>query len=434
MKNPAHDGAWYFRSLAITFLASVLVLAVLAGRAVQAGPQAKSGNAIDRVLQDAVDQKKIPGLVVMAADARGTIHQGAYGKRDTITNAPMELDSIFQIASMTKPITSVAVMQLVERGRVKLDKPASTYLPELSRLQVLEGFDDSGKPKLRPARTSPTVRQLLSHTSGFGYEFFNASLQRYAATGAIPSAMADDDGFLKAPLLFDPGARFEYGINTDWLGKLVEKVSGQTLEAYFRENIFKPLGMNDTFFDVPAEKQARVVALHTRQPNGGLKQAPRQPFQPVRFFSGGGGLFSTAGDYLKFARMMLGKGTLAGKRILRPETVALMSRNQISDLELPQFRSLAPQFANDPIRIPGAITKFGLGFGINTKEVEGRRAAGSLAWAGIFSTYFWIDPRRQTCGVLMSQVLPFSDEAVNATFEDFERAVYLTLGLRGARP
>ncbi len=361
----------------------------------------------------------------MVAVADHVTYQGASGKRDTIKNIPMTVDSIFRIASMTKPITSVAAMQLVESGRVKLDEPAATYLPELSQVQVLEEFDAStGKVKLRPPKAPPTVRQLLSHTSGFAYEFFDPQLHAYVATGAVPAMRQGDDGFLKAPLLFDPGSRWEYGISTDWLGKLVEKVSGQTLEDYFRQHIFQPLGMTDTFFDVPPGKQARVVAVHQRREDGGFLEPPPQPFAPVRFFSGGGGLYSTASDYLKFARMLLGGGKLGNKRILQSETVAQMSRNQIGDLTLVVLRSLAPQFAKDPIRIPGSLDKFGLGLGLNTKPVEGGRSQSSLAWAGIYNTFFWIDPPRKTCTVIMMQILPFSDDAAYSVVEHFERAVY----------
>jgi len=376
-------------------------------------------------LREAVDENKLPGIVAMVAVADHVIYQGASGKQDTIKNIPMTVDSIFRIASMTKPITSVGVMQLVESGRVKLDEPAATYLPELSQVQVLEEFDAiTGKAKLRSPNALPTVRQLLSHTSGFAYELFDPQLHGYVATGAVPSARQGDDGFLKAPLLFDPGSRWEYGISTDWLGKLVEKVSGQTLEDYFRQHIFQPLGMTDTFFDVPPGKQARVVALYQRQDDGSFLEPPPQPFKPVRFFSGGGGLYSTASDYLKFERMLLGGGKLGNKRILQSETVDQMSRNQIGDLMLAQLRSSVPQFAKDPIRIPGALEKFGLGFGINTKPVEGGRSQGSLAWAGIYNTFFWIDPPRKTCTVIMMQILPFSDDAAYSVVEHFERAVY----------
>ncbi len=412
-------GAYLSRGVVVAALATATILALFAGS------PTKSSNQIDQVLREAVDEKKVPGIVAIVAVADHVIYQGAAGKRDTIKNIPMTVDSIFRIASMTKPVTSVAVMQLVESGRVKLDEPAATYLPELSQVQVLEEFDAStGKARLRSPKALPTVRQLLSHTSGFAYEFFDPQLHSYVATGAVPSARQGDDGFLKAPLLFDPGTRWEYGISTDWLGKLVEKVSGQSLDDYFRQHIFQPLGMTDTFFNVPPEKQARVVALHQRQDDGSFLEPPPQPFTPVRFFSGGGGLYSTAGDYLKFERMLLGGGKLGNKRILQSTTVEQMSRNQIGDLMLVQMRSFVPQFAKDPIRIPGSLDKFGLGFAINTKPVEGGRSRGSLAWAGIYNTFFWIDPPRKTCAVIMMQILPFSDDAGYSVVEHFERSVY----------
>ncbi len=414
-------GVYFSRGAVGVFLATATILTLFAHSST------KSSNQIDQVLREAVDEKKVPGIVAMVAVANQVVYQGAAGKRDTIKNTPITVDSIFRIASMTKPVTSAAVMQLVESGRVKLDEPAAKYLPELSQVQILEEFDAStGKAKLRSPNALPTVRQLLTHTSGFAYEFFDPQLHAYVATGAVPSLRQGDDSFLKAPLLFNPGSRWEYGISTDWLGKLVEKVSGQTLEDYFHQHVFAPLGMTDTFFDVPPEKQARVAALHQRQDDGSFLEPPPQPFTPVRFFSGGGGLYSTASDYLKFERMLLGGGKLGNKRILQSETVDQMSRNQIGDLMLVQLRSSVPQFAKDPIRIPGSLDKFGLGFAINTKPVEGGRSQGSLAWAGIYNTFFWIDPPRKTCAVIMMQILPFSDDAAYSVVEHFERAVYAT--------
>lgn len=425
-------GLWfrsrYWRGVLIVVLATAAIIP-LSG----AGP-AKSTNAIDQVLREAVKEKKVPGIVAMVAVGDRITYAGTAGKRDTIKNLPMTADSIFRMASMTKPVTSVAVMQLVESGRVRLDEPAATYLPELAQVKVLEEFDAStGKAKLRPAKTPPTVRQLLSHTSGFGYEFFDAKLHAYAATGAVPSILQGDEGFLKAPLLFDPGTKWEYGISTDWLGKLVERVSGQTLEDYFRQHIFQPLGMTDTFFNVPAEKQGRVVGLHQRQEDGSFLEPPPQPFQAPRRLSGGGGLYSTAGDYLKFARMLLGGGKLGDQRILRAETVQEMMRNQIGDLTVVELRSSIPQFAKDPSRIPGSLDKFGLGWAINSKPVEGGRSRGSLAWAGIFNTFFWIDPPRKTCAVILMQILPFSDDAAISVVERFERAVYAEPAAAGRR-
>ena len=372
-------GVYFSRSILAATLATATTLTLFAQSSTQ------SSNRIDRVLRDAVNEKKLPGIAAIVAVEDHVIYQGASGRRDTIKNIPMTVDSIFRIASMTKPITSVAVMQLVESGRVKLDEPAATYLPELSHVQVLEGFDAStGKAKLRPPKTIPTVRQLLSHTSGFAYEFFDPELHGYVATGAVPSLFqGDDGGFLKAPLLFDPGSRWEYGISTDWLGKLVEKVSGQTLEGYFRQHIFQPLGMTDTFFDVSPEKQARVVAVHQRQEDGSFLELSAEPFKPVRFFSGGGGLYSTASDYLKFARMLLDGGKLGNKRILQSATVDQMSRNQIGDLMLVELRSSVPQFAKDPSRI---LRWTSLAWDLESTPSPSKAVVPAAPWRGLVST------------------------------------------------
>jgi CubicO group peptidase (beta-lactamase class C family) len=409
----------------IGLIPGLLVAALVLSTAASAHAKGSgvSGRRIDEVLRNAVEEKRLPGVVAMVAQGDAVVYQGAFGKQYAAKAVPMATDSIFRIASMTKAVTSVAVMQLVERGRVKLDEPAGTYLPELSRVEVLEDFDANGAAKLRPPKTPVTVRELLTHTSGFGYEFFDEKLSRYVAAGGAPSSRTGDGGFLKAPLLFDPGTKWEYGISTDWLGKLVEKISGQLLEEYFRQNIFAPLGMEDSFFNVPADKQARVVTVHQRKDDETLVENPPQVFKPAKFFSGGGGLYSTAGDYLKFTRMLLGGGKLGKTRILHEDTVGLMGRNQIGDLQLTEIKSLAPQFVRSHL-IPGSLDKFGLGFAINTQPVEGGRAGGSMAWAGVYNTFFWIDPARQTTAVLMMQFLPFLDDAAKALLEEFELAVY----------
>ena len=400
------------------------IFATTATLSLAADKPATQNKQIDQILNDAVNQKKVAGVVAMICRADKIVYEGAAGKQDS-NNVPISTTSIFRIASMTKPVTSVAVMQLVESGRVKLDEPVATYLPELGQVQVLESVDSSTKKaQLRPPKSPVTVRQLLTHTSGFVYEFFDPKMHSYVATGAVPSAMKGGDDYLKAPLMFDPGSQWEYGISTDWLGKLVEKVSGQNLEDYFHQHIFEPLGMTDTFFNVPEDKQKRVVALSVRGNDGALQQPPAQPLTPVRFFSGGGGLFSTAGDYMKFMRMILNGGKLGKAQILKSDTVAMMTRNQIGDLTLIQLTSMAPQFAKNPTRLPGAPDKFGLGFGINSKPVEGGRSAQSLTWAGIYSTYFWIDPARKICAVILMQMLPFSDDAAISLVDQFERAVY----------
>src|SRR5262249_18985120 len=290
----------------IRLLHGLLVASLIVSTTASAHAQGRdgSGRRIDEVLRDAVEEKRLPGVVAMVAQGDAVVYQGAFGKQCAAKGVPMATDSIFRIASMTKAVTSVAVMQLVERGRVRLDEPAGTYLPELARVEVLEGFDANPTAKLRPPKTPVTVRQLLTHTSGFGYEFFDEKLSRYVAAGGVPSIRTGDDGFLKAPLLFDPRTKWEYGISTDWLGKVVEKISGQSLEEYFRQNIFAPLEMEDSFFNVPENKQARVVTVHQRKDDGTLAENPPQVFKPAQFLSGGGGLYSTAADYLKFTRML----------------------------------------------------------------------------------------------------------------------------------
>ena len=376
--------------------------------AYEPAPRARSTADLEQVISSAVAQKKVPGAVAVVATADGVVWKGGTG---------FASDAIFAIASMTKPVTSVAVMQLVEAGKVRLDEPASTYLPELAKVQVLENG------ALRAPKSPVTVRQLLNHTSGFGYEFMNKDLHDFVARGGAPSMMAGGDGFLKAPLLFDPGTRWEYGIGTDWLGRLVERVSGQDLEAYFRLAIFEPLGMGDSFFNVPADKQARLAASWQRKEDGSLVQQPVQA-RPSGFLSGGGGLHSTAADYIRFTRAILAGGMLDGRRILKPETIDLMGRNQIGDLTLRPFPSLLPQLATDGAVLPGALDKFGLGFALNAKAIEHGRGARTLAWAGIFNTFFWIDREKKVCAVLMSQMSPGLDEGPRRLLEDFDRAVY----------
>ena len=388
----------------IGLLAALLVVATQASTAPK-----RSTASLDDVLRAAVEQRRVPGVVAMVATADAVTYQRAFG---------FDKDAIFAIASMTKPVTSVAVMQLVEAGKVKLDEPAATYLPELAAVQVLEGG------ALRAPKTPLTVRQLLTHTAGFGYEFLNKEIFDYAAQGKIPHMMTGGDTFMKAPLVADPGTRWEYGINTDWLGKLVEKVSGQSLEDYFRQRVFEPLGMNDTSFNVPPEKRTRLVRVSSRKEDGALAAQPPPPAEPVKFFSGGGGLHSTAADYLKFIRTIMAGGQLGSRRILTRESVALMGRNQIGELNLRLMPSMMPQLAKDGAPMPGRPDKFGLGFAMNTTPLEKGRGANTLSWAGIFNTFFWIDHDKNVCAVVMTQMLPFLEDGPQALVNDFDRAVY----------
>jgi CubicO group peptidase (beta-lactamase class C family) len=318
-------------------------------------------------------------------------------------------------------------MQLVEAGQLKLDAPASTYVPELRDVRVLDGGT------LRPPRTPITLRQLLSHTSGFSYEIFNKEIFDLVAKKEVASFVAGGDAFLKAPLVADPGTRWEYGISTDWVGRIVERVSGQTLDQYFRDKIFIPLGMTDTYFVVPPEKQSRVVPTFVRAPDGTLTQQPPQPAAKVTFFSGGGGLFSTAPDYLRLVRAVLAGGQLDKGRILSPESVALMGRNQIGDLAVRPLPSLIPQFATSNAVLPGTRDKFGLGFALNSKAGGMPRGLNTMAWAGIYNTFFWIDREKQLGAVFFTHMLPGMEPGVTRLVEDFDRAVY-DLKKAGAAP
>ena len=382
---------------------------------------AQAADPINDVLRQAVEQHKIPGVVAMATKDGAVVYQGAFGNRTDLPATPMTVSTIFRIASMTKPVTSVAVMQLVEAGKVKLDGPAGQYLPEIAKAQVIDRVDPkTGEAMMRPPKTPVTVRELLSHTSGYGYDRWDPVLHDYRnkalASGVEPAAF-------KEPLLFDPGTKWQYGTSTAWLGRLVEAVSGQTLEQYCRQKIFDPLGMTDTSYDVAPDKQTRLATLHQRASDGKLTEVPATPLQPVTVYRGDGGLYSTAPDYVKFMNMILGSGQSGSVRILRPETVAMMEKNQIGGLSLPEFKSVIPQQSLDG-RVPGGLDKFGLGFAINTKAEDGGRGAGSLAWAGLDNTYFWIDPTRKTTGVIMMQILPFLDRSALETLTNFEHAVY----------
>lgn len=390
------------------------------GRAAAAVPHAQ----IDAVLRRATEAGEVPGLVATAATDKGVFYEGAFGTRDLAKGPAMTPDTIFRIASMTKAVTSVAAMQLVEQGKLQLEQPIGDVLPELSAPQVLEGFDDAGAPRLRPAKRPITLRHLLTHTAGFGYETWDTDLVRYVNASGTPPTSTGKLASLRLPLVFDPGERWEYGINMDWAGRAVEAVSGQPLEVYFREHIFAPLGISDTSYAASSAQQSRLVTIHQRKPDESLEPvaAPNPPWR--EFWSGGGGLNSTGHDYLVFLQMLLGQGRINGTQLLRPETVALMGRNQIGDINAGILKTAKPQLSNDVDFFPGIPCKWGLGYMINTQPGPNGRSANSLTWAGIYNTYYWIDPQKHVAGVIMTQILPFADHKAVKLYGEFENAVY----------
>jgi methyl acetate hydrolase len=378
--------------------------------------------AISQQLAAAVARGDTPGVVALVVDRDGAIYEGASGKLDTAKNVPMPSNGIFQIASMTKPVTSVAVMMLVEAGKLRLDDPVSKYLEGFDNLQVITKFNEAdGTYETRPARRRMTIRHLLTHTSGIGYAFSNPTVARLQ--------QGTQKREWEFPLLHDPGERWTYGASTRVLGLIVEKITGASLEACYQDRIFKPLGMVDTSYAVPPDRQSRVPATHLRV-GGTLEEQPRTPIPAAATppFRGDGGLYSTAHDYGLFMRMLLNGGRLGDARLLSEGSVQMMGDNQIGSV------SVEEQPAADPLRtkpfpLGAGRDKFGLGFQIASKDKRHPefRSPGSLSWAGIFNTEFWIDPERHIGAVQMMHVLPFYDDGAIRTLREFEALVYRSL-------
>ena len=409
-------------AVALTAAASVGL-----GRADAQESAMQARTRIDSVLKRAVDAREVPGVVAMVATDKGVLYEGAFGVRALDASTPMTLDTVFRIASMTKAITSVAAMQLVEQGKLKLEEPVPNIDPALGSPQVLDGFDASGAPKLRPAKRPITLRHLLTHTAGFSYEIWDANMVRYVKASGMPSTATGKVAAIRMPLVFDPGDKWEYGVNTDWVGRLVEEMSGQPIDVYFRERIFGPLRMRDSGYRTSDEQRSRQARVHQRQPDGTLVPQPLEAAFTPEFWSGGGPLYSTARDYLTFLQMLLHGGSFNGARILRPETVALMNKNHTGDIPAGIMKTESPARSNDVDLFPGAQIRWGLGYMLNMQPGPNGRSAGTVSWGGIFNTYYWIDPAKRVTGLIMTQILPFADQRVLKLYGQLESAVYETL-------
>jgi CubicO group peptidase (beta-lactamase class C family) len=378
-----------------------------------------SGGDIDKSLRAAAAAHEIPGVVAMAASADSLLYEGAIGSRGSAAEARMTTDTIFRIASMVKLLTSVAAMQLVERGRLKLDEPAGNIDPMLASPRLLTGFDAKGAPQLREAQEHLTLRNLLTHTSGFSYPLWDANVLRY-----IQFARAKKGKDLpRMPLVFEPGAKWAYGGSIDRVSRMVEIASGQGIDRYFRDNITGPLGMNDTGFTINERQRARQARLHRRGADGRLVTQPFEKLETPTAFSGGGGIYSTVPDYLRLLRALLNGGSLDGAKILKTETVAQMGVNQIGNIEAGIMKTTNPALSNDVDFFPGTRLRWGLGHMINADAVPDGRKAGSLTWAGLYNTYYWIDPATRVAGVIMMQILPFADRAALKVYREFEQGV-----------
>jgi methyl acetate hydrolase len=386
--------------------------------------------AIDRLLEDAVGRGAVAGVAAVAGNAAGTLYQGAAGLRSAAGGEAMTVDTVGWIASMTKAITSVAALQQVEAGRLTLDEPIAGVLPDLAEPQVLEGFSPAGEPMLRPARGAITLRQLLTHTSGFSYPMWNADISRYMQLKGIPGVASRKLAALTLPLIADPGTAWHYGIGIDWAGlagmPLVEEASTtsgpQSRSSSAKISCFGPVRSGP-------DQRARLSAMHGRGADGRLAPIPFPIPEEQEFDMGGGGLYGTAPDYLRLCRMVLNGGALDGARILSPATVEELGRNQMGELLVGPLATAQAAVSHDAEFFPGQPKRWSLAFMLNEEaHPEGGRAKGSMAWAGLGNTYYWIDPVHDRCGVMLTQSLPFADPQVLDLFAAFERAVYAGAG------
>ena len=384
--------------------------------------------SVDAILSEAVAEGAVPGVVAGVTSAENDLYLAGFGERVLGGGDEMTTDTVGWIASMTKALTGAAAMQLVEQDRLDLDSPAASVIPYLGEVGVLEGFDDDGKPRTRPPRRAITLRHLLTHTTGFSYEIWSDAIVRFQEATGTPGIISCENAALTTPLLFDPGDRWDYGINIDWAGKMVEAVSGQSLGGYLQENVLGPLAMNDTAFRITDEMRSRLAKIHQRGEDGALEpQMELEIPQDPEFEMGGGGLYGTVGDYLRFIRMILNRGRANGEQVLKPETVDMMSRNQMGDVRVCELKTAIPPLSHNAEFFPGLPKSWGLSFMINDEEAPTGRSAGSLGWAGLANSFFWIDPTKGIGGAYLTQVLPFIDEKSFPLYTAFERAAYEAL-------
>ena len=383
-------------------------------------------SALDSVLRKAVEQGVAAGIVCGAATRTEVIYQGASGTRGIDSKVAMTTDSVFRIFSMTKAVGGVAAAKLIEAGSLDLDATVESILPEFGELPLLKGFDGD-RPILTKPKKKATVRQLATHTSGLVYEFWNADLAKYLAVTGNPGFLSGTKQGIMYPLVFEPGERWDYGIGIDWLGQVVERVSGRRLDAFCRDEIFRPLGMWDTDFECGPLQRERLVGVNARQADGALVAISLDPPANPEVYGAGYGLYSTARDYLTFLQMLLNDGRLNGVQILKPATVNLILENHIEDLEVGKLTTVMPAISADAEFFPGMSKKHSLVTMINVDQARGMRAAGSHCWAGALNTYFWFDPLNGIAGVVLMQSLPFADPRCTEILVNFEKALYAEL-------
>lgn len=375
-------------------------------------------------LEQAVADATVPGAVAVTVTRDGAVEQACAGRLRVDGETPVQADTMFRLMSMTKAFASVAALQLIEQGRLELEQEVTSVLPEFGELMVLEGFDGD-RPRLRAPARQATIRHLLTHTAGHAYGFANRDVLRYHHLTGVPDPFRGLRAGLNMPLVADPGTEWNYGINTDWLGQVIEAISGQDLAAYLAEHVFTPLEMSETTFAPTDGQRRRLMAIHSRTADGGLALADLDvPIAEPEFWPAGHGAYGTAGDYARFLAALLGGGELDGNRILQPETVELAFSDHLGGITLPAVtESAIPELANDIPSLPFS-QGWGLGFHLFTEDIPGMRRAGSGDWAGIFNCYYWLDRISGVAVAFLTQVLPFFDERIVEVLQAVEQATY----------
>jgi methyl acetate hydrolase len=380
-------------------------------------------NAAANAVLDGVvtSNPRVPGVVAMVTDRHRNIHEGAAGKRRLDQAAEMTTDSVFAIFSTTKAITGTAILQLVEQGELDLDAPARTYAPDIGKLQVIEGFDAKGEPRLRPPKRDVTTRMLMVHTAGFGYDFFSQTYNRLAQEKGQPSVITSSKASLMTPLLFDPGDKWEY-----------EAITGKRLGEVFKARIFEPLGMKDTTFELTEAMRGKLAGVHARGADGSLTPMDFELPANPEVHMGGHGLYATVGDYMRFIRMWLNDGAGENGRVLKPETVRMAAQNHLGDKKVTALPGVIPSLSNDAEFFPGQSKSWALTFMINDQQAPTGRPAGALGWAGLANLFYWIDRANGFGGFWATQILPFGDPASFVGYMNFETAFYDSLKPRKA--
>ncbi|WP_299604848.1 serine hydrolase [uncultured Tateyamaria sp.] len=382
----------------------------------------------DAILNSVVSSSpRVPGVVAMVTDRDKNIYEGAAGLRRMDGDTPISTDDAFAIFSTTKAITGTAVLQLVEEGKLDLNAPAKNYAPDIGKLQVIDGFDANGEPRLRAPKRDITTRMLMLHTAGLGYDFFNETYNRLAEEKGQPSVITASKDCLMTPLLFDPDESWEYGTNIDWCGQVVEGITGQRLGEVFQSRIFEPLGMTDTTFELNDTLRKKLAGMHARGDDGSLTPMDFELPDKPEVHMGGHGLYGTVGDYMRFIRMWLNDGAGEYGRVLKPETVEMAAQNHLGQRKITPFKGVIPSLSNDAEFFPGQPKSWSYTFMVNDDQAPTGRPAGAIGWAGLANLFYWIDRQNGFGGFWATQILPFGDAVSFTGYMELESAFYASI-------